>query len=245
MYDTSTTQSRLRAVVLLRTTHRMYETYCTYRCAPTPENREAFAAAILRTVRDSENHGCRVAAVIARLLHLDLLTEPALHAYLRRAIRGAAHDYQDWANRLGFGPSLATRRKRLKRGAPEGTRSAVEWPSDSEGPVTRAEQDGSRVGASPEWMEQPDRGHYYRLLERWVAVNAPTLATGDQQLAVQSVLEGHSDERAARAIGTSPSTWGRRRRKAMEALGAVLVDAMPYDVWVAYRRVILGYHDIF
>ena len=223
----------------------MYEAYCTYRCAPTAENREAFAAAILQTVRDSENHGCRVASVIARLLHLDLLTEPALHAYLRRAIRGAAHDYQDWVNRYGFGPSLATRRTRIKRGEPEGTRSAVEWPTDSEGLVTRAEQDGPRVGNSPEWMQQPVGGNGYWRLVQWITHTAPTLATGDQLLAVQSLLEGLSDKRAARLASTSPSTWGRRRRKAFEALGPILVDAMPYDVWIIYRRVMLGYPDIF
>ena len=103
----------------------MYEMYCRYRCNPTLENREAFAAAILRTVRDSENHGCRVAAVIARLLELEPLTEGALHKYLYWVVRGAKGDYQDWANRLGFGPSLKTRQKRLSRGKPEGARSPV------------------------------------------------------------------------------------------------------------------------
>lgn len=233
------------APTALRTTNWMYETYCAYRRAPTAANRETLAAAILQTVTDSENHGSRVVAVIARLLELEPLTKGALQAYLRYAVRGAACDYQDWANRLGVSPSLATRRKRLGRGEPEGKRRPICWPTDSEGPVvTAAEQDGPRVGASPEWMEQPDRGHGRKLLEHWVAVNARRLATGDQALAVRCVLDGVTDKRAARLVGTSPSTWGRRRRKALESLGPVLVDAMPDDVWEIHRRVILGYRPI-
>ena len=64
----------------------MYDTYLAYKNDPTPENRQAFAAAILHP-----EAGLRLAKAIPRLAGLDL-AEPALRRWLYRLVRGAIVD---------------------------------------------------------------------------------------------------------------------------------------------------------
>lgn len=203
-------------------------TFHEYQQAPSEENRNRLALAILPIIQEQ----CRwtagymgkmphdpllddmVQASVMRVLdHVHKLvgktfeTEGQFRAYVRKVARGESIKTND--DPL-FGPSRRNLNRRVK---------ATEQPRPEQLPGESDEVSGEFIAG--------DNGNERWQLVQFVNEVAKQCASDWARIAINQVLTGRSDAATAELVKMSKSTWQNRRKKAMAELAYLIAAKAP------------------
>jgi hypothetical protein len=182
----------------------------------------------------------RVAKMSHRLLTLEVESEAALAAYIKKIVRSAAYTAAD-------DPIAGPSRRNAKRWVEPGqAMNARSWPRngssrtmignvipESGGRRTSfsfTDHSGGPDRAAPSWMLADDRDHDWQRLVTFVATAARFMASGNEIIAVEQVLAGQSDAATAAKIGIAKATWQDRKRAALTGLAPRITAAASWEM---------------
>jgi hypothetical protein len=145
-------------------------------------------------------------------MKLSISSPEQIEAYFRRLAKGASVDAAD-------DPTYGPTRKNLRR-----RKIVVE-------PAIRVElPDETAEEGTPQCSHDRDRGDEWWCLVEWVKATAKAVATPEERIAINQVLNKRSDATMARLVGMAKSSWQKLREELLPAMAPRIVAAADHKV---------------